>query len=203
LLPAGEGALHQWQILWNQGYRTFKWKIGVAAIQDELKIFHQLSQALPAAAQLRLDANGGLSWQEANYWLWACDQVGIEFLEQPLPVAQLDAMLELSDRYSTQLALDESVATLEQLQAAYQQGWRGIFVIKPAIAGSPSRLRQLCREREIDAVFSSVFETAIGRQAALKLAVELCRYNRAMGFGINHWFDKEDETWLEHLWKNL
>jgi len=44
--------------------------------------------------------------------LQACDQVGIEFLEQPLPVAQFDAMLELSDRYSTQLALDESVATL-------------------------------------------------------------------------------------------
>jgi len=56
-----------------------------------------------------------------------CDQVGIEFLEQPLPVAQFDAMLELSDRYSTQLALDESVATLDQLQASYQQGWRGIL----------------------------------------------------------------------------
>jgi len=47
------------------------------------------------------------------------------------------------------------------------------FVIKAAIAGSPSRLRQFCREHEIDAVFSSVFETAIGTQAALKLAVEL------------------------------
>jgi len=118
-------------------------------------------------------------------------------------VSQFDAMLELSDRYSTQLALDESVATLDQLQASYQQGWRGIFVIKPAIAGSPSRLRQFCREHEIDAVFSSVFETAIGRQAALKLAVELSRHNRAAGFGINHWFNEDDETWLAHLWKDL
>ena len=203
LLPAGEVALHQWQALWKQGYHTFKWKIGVAAIQDELKIFHALLQALPASAQLRLDANGGLTKQEANEWLRACDQVGVEFLEQPLPVAQFDAMLELSDRYSTQLALDESVATLDQLQASYQQGWRGIFVIKAAIAGSPSRLRQFCREHEIDAVFSSVFETAIGRQAALKLAVELSHHNRAMGFGINHWFDEDDETWLEHLWNDL
>jgi len=40
------------------GYHTFKWKIGVAAIQDELKIFHKLLQALPMLAQLRLDANG-------------------------------------------------------------------------------------------------------------------------------------------------
>jgi len=60
----------------------------------------------------------GTPKQEANEWLRACDQVGVEFLEQPLPVAQFDAMLELSDRYSTQLALDESVATLDQLQTS-------------------------------------------------------------------------------------
>lgn len=203
LLPAGEAALHQWQMLWNQGYRTFKWKIGVASIQDELKIFHQLIQALGATAHLRLDANGGLSWQEANEWLQACEPVGIEFLEQPLPVDRFDAMLELSDRYTTQLALDESVATLDELEASYQLGWRGVFVIKPCIAGSPSRLCQFCREHDIDAVFSSVFETPIGRQAALKLAVELSRHNRAVGFGINHWFDEDDETWLEHIWNDL
>jgi len=73
---------------------------GVAAIQDELKIFHKLLQALPMLAQLRLDANGDSAGRKQE-WLQACDQVGIEFLEQPLPVAQFDAMLELSDRYST------------------------------------------------------------------------------------------------------
>ena len=112
-------------------------------------------------------------------------------------------MLELSTQYSTQLALDESVATLEQLEASYQQGWRGIFVIKPCIAGSPSRLRQFCREHEIDAVFSSVFETAIGRLAALKLAAENNHHNRAVGFGINHWFEEDDEICLERIWKDL
>ncbi len=199
LLPAGEAALHQWQTLWNQGYRTFKWKIGVAPIQEELKVFHQLIQALPKSAQLRLDANGGLGVKSASVWLQACDPVGIEFLEQPLPVEQFDAMLKLSNQYSTQLALDESVARFEQLQASYQQGWRGVFVIKPCIAGSPSRLRQFCREHEIDAVFSSVFETAIGRYAALKLAAENNSYNRAVGFGISHWFNEDDEICLERM----
>jgi len=220
LLPTGEAALNQWQTLWHQGYRTFKWKIGIAPIEAELKIFHQLIKALPISAQLRLDANGGLNYLQANEWLQTCDRVNapncaqplklpqqlegirIEFLEQPLPVAQFDAMLELSDRYSTQLALDESVSTLEQLKTSYQQGWRGIFVIKPCIAGSPSHLRQFCCEHKIDAVFSSVFETAIGRQAALQLAAELSRHNRAVGFGVNHWFEQEDETYLNHLWKN-
>ncbi|MBD2088189.1 o-succinylbenzoate synthase [Trichocoleus sp. ST-U3] len=200
LLPTGEAALNQWQTLWNQGYRTFKWKIGVYPIADELKIFQRLTQTLPEGVKLRLDANGGLSYEEANLWLWTCDNVKaeelpveIEFLEQPLSVAQFQGMAELSMCYATAIALDESVATIDQMEAAYRDGWRGIFVIKPCIAGSPSRLRQFCQQHEIDAVFSSVFETAIGRQAALKLAAELSRHNRAVGFGINHWFDEDEE----------
>jgi o-succinylbenzoate synthase len=201
LLLAGEAALNQWQTLWNQGYRTFKWKIGIAPIQQELKIFTQLTQAIPKSAKLRLDANGGLKPEEAEKWLQICQHCNnIEFLEQPLPVNQFSTLLNLSTEYSTPIALDESVATLKQMAACYQQGWRGIFVIKPCIAGFPSRLRQFCQNYNIDAVFSSVFETAIGRQAALKLAAELSHPHRAIGFGINHWFAEEDETWLEQLW---
>ncbi|BAY13041.1 o-succinylbenzoate synthase [Calothrix sp. NIES-2098] len=205
LLPAGEAALSVWQKLWEQGYRTFKWKIGVDAIAHELKIFQLLIHNLPASTTLRLDANAGLSYQEAELWLENCDLFpeNIEFLEQPLAVEELETMLQLSKSYSTAIALDESVATLQQLIDAYQRGWRGIFVIKPGIAGSPSRLRQFCRQHNIDAVFSSVFETAIGRQAALRLAAELSQHNRAVGFGINHLFEQEEDTWLQRLWKDL
>jgi O-succinylbenzoate synthase len=210
LLPAGEAALQTWQSLWEQGYRTFKWKIGVYPIAKELEIFELLTQTLPASAKLRLDANGGLSYEEAKLWLRACDNIKaneqlsleIEFIEQPLSVDQFEAMLELSYGYKTAIALDESVATLNQLATYFKQGWRGIFVIKPGIVGSPSRLRQFCQQHKIDAVFSSVFETAIGRQAALQLAAELSQANRAVGFGVNHWFAQE-ETLPEDLWKKL
>ncbi|MEH2024227.1 o-succinylbenzoate synthase [Nostoc sp.] len=210
LLPSGEAALNQWETLWQQGYRTFKWKIGVYAIADELKIFESLIHSLPASTKLRLDANGGLSYEEANLWLWTCDNfkanpelaLEIEFIEQPLPVEQFQGMLELSRSYETAIALDESVATLRQLAACHQQGWRGIFVIKPGIVGSPSRLRKFCHQHQIDTVFSSVFETAIARLAALQLAAELSRNNRAIGFGIDHFFEQED-TWLQSLWNDL
>ncbi|MEH2156473.1 o-succinylbenzoate synthase [Nostoc sp.] len=210
LLPAGEAALNQWGTLWQQGYRTLKWKIGVDAIAYELKIFESLIHTLPAFTKLRLDANGGLTYEEANLWLWTCDNLKanpelpleIEFIEQPLPVEQFQGMLELSTSYETAIALDESVATLGQLAACYQQGWRGIFVIKPGIVGSPSRLRKFCHQHQIDTVFSSVFETAIARLAALQLAAELSRNNRAIGFGIDHFFEQE-ETWLQSLWNDL
>lgn len=203
LLPTGEAALNTWQKLWHQGYRTFKWKIGVLPITAEIKIFKQLIQALPNEAKLRLDANGGLNWEIAIEWLKICDTWQIEFLEQPLPVGEEKAMLELSKKHSTPLALDESVATIAQLKACYQLGWRGIFVIKPCIAGSPFHLREFCQQNNLDVVFSSVFETTIGREAALKLASEISPKNRALGFGINHWFKEDEETWLASLWKTL
>ncbi|MDZ7968017.1 MAG: o-succinylbenzoate synthase [Nostoc sp. DedSLP03] len=210
LLSSGKAALNQWETLWQQGYRTFKWKIGVDAIADELKIFESLIQTLPASTKLRLDANGGLTYEEANLWLRTCDNLKanselpleIEFIEQPLPVEQFQQMLELSTNYETAIALDESVATLGQLAACHQQGWRGVFVIKPGIVGSPSRLRKFCHQHQIDTVFSSVFETAIARLAALKLAAELSQNNRAIGFGIDHFFEQED-TCFQTLWNDL
>ncbi|WP_446338356.1 o-succinylbenzoate synthase [Coleofasciculus sp. G1-WW12-02] len=189
LLPTGEAALTSWQQGWQQGDRTFKWKIGVTSMESELRWFDQLVQALPQSAQLRLDANGGLTQNQAQQWLQMADQAGIvEFLEQPLPPEEFAAMRAMYDQYRTAIALDESVATLNQLKTCYQQGWRGIFVIKAAIAGSPKQLRQFCQTHDVDVVFSSVFETAIARQAVLNLATELSHPHRAVGFGVNHWF---------------
>ncbi len=192
LLPSGKQALDAWKILWHQGYRTFKWKIGIENLAEELNIFDELAKALPAEAKLRLDANGGLSFFEAVEWLKASDRIGIEFLEQPLAATEFDAMLQLSQEYSTTIALDESIASIHQLQICYKNGWRGIFVIKPAIAGSPKILRQFCHNHEIDTVFSTVFETSIGNRCALKLAAELSTNNRAAGFGVSHWFPNND-----------
>ncbi|MGQ9869885.1 o-succinylbenzoate synthase [Leptodesmis sp.] len=194
LLPAGKTALADWQKFWQQGARTFKWKIGVADLEAELALFQELMAQLPRNAQLRLDANGGLSIAQAERWLQVCESLPVEYLEQPLPPDQFNDLLTLSAQYSTPLALDEAVATLEQLKTCYQQGWQGIYVIKPAIAGFPSHLRQFCQSHAIDAVFSSVFETAIGQQAGLKLAAELGNCDRAMGYGIAHWFNESHEN---------
>jgi O-succinylbenzoate synthase len=64
-------------------------------------------------------------------------------------------------------------------------------------------LRQFCQQHEIDAVFSSVFETAIGRQTALQLAAELSRKNRAVGFGVDHFFAPAATTSPESIWNSL
>ena len=165
---------------------TFKWKIGVYPLAEEINILQQLVSRLPSQIKLRLDANGGLTLSEAHQLLEVTDKIPqVEFIEQPLPPSKFSAMMALAAEYQTALALDESVTNIRQLQDCYQKGWRGVFVIKSAIAGKPSILRKFCQQHPLDLVFSSVFETSVGRRAALKLAVELGNKQRAVGFGIS------------------
>jgi o-succinylbenzoate synthase len=189
LLPTGAAAIAAWQALWAKGYSTFKWKIGVARIAREMAIWQQLMMALPPTARLRLDANGGLSYAEAARWLEVCEgEQRIEFIEQPLALDLISETIALSQGYSTPIALDESVATFDRLEAVYGMGWRGIYVIKPGISGFPWRLGEFIVEHGIDVVLSSVLETGVGRDGAFRLAASL-GLRRALGFGVEEWFE--------------
>lgn len=189
LLPAGEQALTAWENIYQtQDATTFKWKIGVYPLEKEIKILQQLIHNFPSDIKLRLDANGGLNFSQAQQLLSVTDTLkAIEFIEQPLPPDNLMGMMQLSQEYTTNLALDESVASFRQLQSVYQQGWQGIYVIKAAIMGFPRKLNQFCQDKSLDVVFSSVLETEIGRSAVLKM-VQALDHPRAVGFGVQHYF---------------
>lgn len=214
LLPAGSAALQAWQRPWHQGLRTFKWKIGIASPGEEIALLQRLVEALPAPAALRLDANGGLGEATAKHWLGVCDRINnrargahIEYLEQPLPATALAAMTRLARQYQTPLALDESVVTAAQLQRCQRLGWPGILVVKPAIAGDPQRLRQVWATGGAPLVFSSVFETGVGRPAALALARQYQQQtgqSLALGFDtLNRFEDDWDQLSPHQLWQRL
>ena len=193
LLPAGEKALSAWQeISRHQSATTFKWKIGVYPLATEIEILKQLVDSFPATVKLRLDANGGLNLSQAEKLLRVTDTLdAIVFVEQPLKSDRLTDMMQLAQAHNTVLALDESVASYTQLQAAYERGWRGVYVIKAPLMGFPTRLKQFCHA-DLDIVFSSVFETEVGRKAVFKLVREL-NHPRAVGFGIESFYQSEDE----------
>jgi O-succinylbenzoate synthase len=191
LLPTGLAALQSIQTKVAQQHNTFKQKIGVQSFEQERSLIKELMSYLPTQGKLRLDANGGLNLETTKRWLEFAElEHKIELIEQPLPPEDFSTLLALSQQFKTAIALDESVSSLIQLQNCYEQGWRGVFVLKAAIIGSPRRLAQWLQTHPIDALFSSVFETAIGRQNVLELAVKWGNPNRALGFGVNHWFQE-------------
>jgi len=95
-------------------------------------------------------------------------------------------LLGLAHDYPTTLALDESVTGLASLRAWLERGWPGVVVVKPALAGPPAAILALLSAHRADAVFSSAFETAVGRRAALRMAFFFKGRQppRALGFGV-------------------
>jgi O-succinylbenzoate synthase len=125
--------------------------------------------------------------------LGACSGRPIEYVEQPLPPGQDEAILSLASEFPTQIALDESVARHSDLLRWLEFGWPGIYVIKPSLAGSPSRLLHLLEGYEAEAVFSSAFETAVGARAAMLLSTHASGAPRPIGFGSAACF--ADDRW--------
>lgn len=140
------------------GFRTLKVKISPET--SEASILGMLSR-FPVC--LRLDANGSLDLQAARRWTEFARAHGqVEFLEQPLPVGHPGYASLGTDK----VALDESFLTPGGVD------WAGTIVIKPLLAGDWDALRAWRATHAGPVVYSSCFETAVGRQGALWLAAQ-------------------------------
>jgi O-succinylbenzoate synthase len=199
LLPAGKAACGAADEALAAGFVAFKWKVGVLDDADEWVVLDDLLARLPGHAKLRLDANGAWTTRRAVRWLERCAERPIEFVEQPcfadasqgaaLQNRMDDALLGLAADYPTPIALDESVAGLPSLRRWLERGWSGVVVAKPALAGDPAGVLALLAEHQADVVFSSAFETGVGRQAALRMAFAFkSSQPRALGFGVGPLF---------------
>ena len=195
LLPAGKAALEVLPARVEAGWLTFKWKVGVGAPEEELGLLDELIDKLPAYAKLRLDANGAWDRRQAERWLARCADRPIEFVEQPVDPADESTLHGLAEDFPVKLALDESIAQLDEARRWQAEGWAGIFVLKPALAGPLEDIAAWVVANEADVVLSSAIETALGRAAILQFALRHrgALLGRSPGFGIGEVFG--DRLW--------
>ncbi len=191
LLPAGRAALGVLDAKLAAGYTTLKWKIGVFGLAEEIAIAGELLARLPAGAQLRLDANGGLTVSELEQWLEALGLARhlIEFIEQPLPPGAEADMAERAAAWGIPIALDESLNGPQGRHWLVPGAWAGPLVIKPLLMGPMPELLARLGVVADQLVLSSVFETRVGVQNMLGLAAQLPRNSFALGFDTREAFD--------------
>jgi len=194
LLPAGRAALPLIGPKAEAGFRTFKWKVGVAEVGEELPLLDDLIAELPAGAKLRLDANGAWERRQAERWLERCADRPVEFIEQPCFAKKSygataharaeDLLLGLANDFPTPIALDESVVDAGDVARWLERGWPGVYVVKPALLGDAAAVLAQLEKAKAAVVFSSALETAVGAKAALRLAFAFGGEPRALGFGV-------------------
>lgn len=142
----------------DAGFRTLKLKISADTKPEAVRALLDRFDGT-----LRLDANGSLDLASARAWAYLVRaEPRIEFLEQPLPIGNHGYASLGTDK----IALDESFLT----PAGFE--WDGAVVVKPLLAGDWDELRAWRQGRAAPTVYSSSFETAIGRQGALWLAAQ-------------------------------
>lgn len=195
LLPAGKAALAVIEPKAELGFRTFKWKVGVGDIGDELSLLDDVIAALPDGSKLRLDANGAWDARQAARWLERAADCPVEFIEQPCFASARqgvvfqrkseDVLRGLAEDYPTPIALDESLVGANDVERWLAEEWRGVFVVKPALLGDPAPVLARLAAEKADVVFSSALETAAGARAALRAAFSWkVEKPRALGFGV-------------------
>jgi O-succinylbenzoate synthase len=187
LLPAGRAALADAPPKADAGFRVFKWKVGMAAADDEMSLLDDLIGALPPGSRFRLDANGAWDRRTAEKWLDRVSGRPVEFVEQPVaPGAKGadDCLAGLAADYPTPIALDESIAGEADVGRWLDRGWRGYYVVKPALVGDVRAVLASLAKAHARVVFSSALETGIGAQAALRLAFAWPGKALSLGFGV-------------------
>lgn len=122
----------------GQGFHCIKLKIGTDW-NSEKEILKQLRQAFhPDQLELRVDANGGFSFEEAKVVLEELADLGIHSIEQPIKAGNIEEMAELCRNTPIPIALDEELigvlnfddkkALLEKIQPQY-------IILKPSLVG--------------------------------------------------------------------
>ncbi len=205
LLPAGAEAVAVLARQAAQGYRVFKWKIGIRSVSEEGEIFENLLTRLPRGGRLRLDANGGLDARGFRLWAMRMSEqdVGdlvIEFLEQPFPARRpLSSWRNSTQQSPVPVALDEGVAGFTALRRVHAARWSGPLVVKPSLLGELENFVRWRARVQADLVYSSAFETSIGLHAALWLAAtDPGPTRRALGFGTLDAFADDGLQWPIH-----
>lgn len=120
------------------GFSCIKLKIGVDW-PSEREVIKELRSHFPKEKlELRVDANGGFSFEEAKIVLHELYDLGIHSIEQPIKAGNLEQMAELCATTPTPIALDEELIgvhhfddkkkVLETIKPQY-------IILKPSLVG--------------------------------------------------------------------
>ena len=160
----------------NSGYTCLKMKVGRRALTDDIDAIEAVRETVGHAVLLRLDANGAWDRDNALLALAAFEPFDIEYVEQPVPAHDIDALREVAAHSSIPVAADEALATFEHARGLLEDRAADVFILKPMALGSLLAARDFALETQAawkDVVFTSLIDSAVARRAVAQLVASL------------------------------
>ena len=198
----------------KQGFRCVKLKIGAIDFDKELDLVKCIRERFSFhEVELRLDANGAFSFDEALYKLELLSQYAIHSIEQPIKAGQWAYMAELCRESPLPIALDEELIGVndpEMKKHMLNIIKPRYIILKPSLHGGMHGCREwisAAKEQGIGSWITSALESNIGLNAIAQFASEVYGDNIRMpqGLGTGQLFTDNIEMGLEirgdRLWK--
>ena len=180
------GPEHAHRLTRESGCATAKVKVAEPgqSLSDDLARVEAVRDALGPAGQVRIDANGGWSVEDALEALRVLGRVGLEYAEQP--VARVEDLARLRRELvrrgtSVPIAADESIRRSGDPERVAQLDAADIAVLKVQPLGGVRRCLELADLLGLPVVVSSALETSLGLAAGIALAAALPQLPYACG----------------------
>jgi o-succinylbenzoate synthase len=154
------------------GFRCIKVKIGAIEFERELELLAHIRHHFSAAdIELRVDANGAFSPEDALRKLTQLNEFQLHSIEQPVRAGQWEVMKELCATSPFPIALDEELIGVNETEQKIQllDTIRPQYIIlKPSLHGGIQGSKEwitLAQERGIGYWVTSALESNIGLNA--------------------------------------
>lgn len=179
------------------GFHCVKLKIGAIDFFKELDLIKHIRQAFTKEQiELRVDANGGFTPENAMSRLEALAQYDIHSIEQPIRQHQWPKMAELCRYTPLPIALDEELigVNVRSMKEALLDTIRPQYIIlKPSLHGGmygSTEWIELARQRGIGSWITSALESNVGLNAIAHFAAKTYgpHVNMPQGLGTGQLF---------------
>jgi o-succinylbenzoate synthase len=161
---------------YDEGFRTFKIKVGVQSTGQDIERISAVRKALGHDVNIRLDANEAWTLEQADEALQALAPLSIEYIEQPLTAADLKGAGALRNKQSIPLAADEAACSIAEIETVLQKQAADIIVLKPAATGGPHlsmRMGRVAAQFDVPCITTTLMDGAVGRAMASHVAAAL------------------------------
>ncbi|MFD3006471.1 enolase C-terminal domain-like protein [Thermus tengchongensis] len=171
-MASEEEMLADARMAYGAGVRVFKVKVGRDLEGDSRRIA-RLKEAFPDA-ELYADANETLSPKDAERYLLAWKELGLLYVEEPLPIEEVEARRKLREKKILPLIADDSAMTPKDLRRELALDTFDVLNLKPARTGITWTLEMLslARERGKRAMVGSQAQSSFGAYQSALLAFQ-------------------------------
>lgn len=158
----------------GDGFDCVKLKVATQqSVEREVERIAAVREAIGAHRHLRLDANGGWTFEQARNVLSRCTEFDLQYVEQPLPADDLNGMRRLREVVTVPIAADEAVSDPDSARRILAHGAADVLVIKPQFVGGLRACQRIIHEATksgVRCVITTGVESGVGIAAALHLA---------------------------------